>query len=70
MFLKEKFFGFWMDTCKNRSWKNLDEFKRIAITLASIDDERIRDESQATILLNSLLDSYREVKAAIKFGEK
>ncbi|PON95322.1 hypothetical protein TorRG33x02_088440, partial [Trema orientale] len=67
--LKEKFFGFRMDTNKNLE-QNLDDFKKIAITLASIDEEKIGDESQAIILLNSLPDSYREVKAAIKFGRK
>ena len=35
-----------------------------------MDDEKIGDESQAIILLNSLPDSYKEVKAAIKFGRK
>ena len=65
--LKEKFFGFKMDTTKNLE-PNLDDFKKIAITLTSIDDEKIGDESQAIILLNSLPESYRELKAAIKFG--
>ena len=41
---------------------NLDEFKKIAISLASIDEERIGDESQAIILLNSLPDSYKELR--------
>ena len=50
--------------------QNLDEFKKIAISLASVDDEKIGDESQAIILLNSFLDSYKEVKASIKFGKK
>ena len=58
-----------MDPTKNLE-QNLDEFKKIAISLASIDDEKIGDESQAIILLNSLPDSYKEVKAAIKFGKK
>ena len=67
--LKERFFGFHMDPGKNLE-QNLDQFKKIAISLASIDDEKLRDESQAIILLNSLPDSYKEVKAAIKFGRK
>ena len=67
--LKEKFFWFHMDPGKNLE-QNLDEFKKITISLASVDDENIGDASQAIILLNSLLDSYREVKAAIKFGRQ
>ena len=64
--LKERFFGFHMDPGKSLE-QNLDEFKKIAISLAPVDDEKIGDESQAIILLNSLLESYREVKAVIKF---
>ena len=67
--LKEKFFGFHMDIAKNLE-KNLDDFKKIAIALASIDEDKIEDESQTIILLNSLPDSYKEVKATIKFGRK
>ena len=67
--LKERFFGFHMDLGKNLE-QNLDDFKKIAIALASIDEEKIGNESQAIILLNSLLDSYKEVKAAIKFCRK
>ena len=48
----------------------MDDFKRVSISLASIDDEKIGDESQAIILLNSLPESYKEVKAAIKLGRK
>lgn len=57
MLLKERPFGFKMDAAKTLE-QNLDNFKKIAITLASVDDKRIGDESQAIILLNSLPDSY------------
>ena len=67
--LKERFFGFHMDPGKNLE-QNLDDFKKIAIALASVDEDKIGDESQSIILLNSLPDSYKEVKAAIKFGRK
>ena len=67
--LKEKYFGFHMDSSKNLE-QNLDDFKKIEISLASIDDEKIGDESQAIILLNSLPDSYKEVKTTIKIGRK
>ncbi|PON77119.1 LOW QUALITY PROTEIN: hypothetical protein TorRG33x02_240910 [Trema orientale] len=67
--LKEKFFRFKMDPTKNLE-QNPDDFRKIAITLGSIDKEKIGEESQAIILLNSLPNSYREVKAAIKFGKQ
>ena len=67
--LKERFFGFHMDLAKSLE-QNLDEFKKIAISLAFVDDEKIGDESQAITLLNSLPDSFKEVKVAIKFGRK
>lgn len=58
-----------MEASKNLK-QNLDEFKKIAITLASIDNTKISDKSQAIILLNSLLDSYNVVKVATKFCRK
>lgn len=50
--------------------QNLEDFKKIAITLALVDDEKIGDESQVIILLSSLPNSYRKVKSAIKFGRR
>ena len=47
--LKERFFAFRMDSSKGLQ-QNLDEFKKITISLASMDDENIVDESQAIIL--------------------
>ena len=35
----------------------------------SSENESLSDENQAIILLNSLLDSYKEVKTEIKYGE-
>ena len=67
--LKERFFGFKMDPSKNLE-QNLDDFKRISISLASVNQGKIGDESQAIILLNSLPESFKEVKVAIKFGRK
>ena len=66
--LKEKFFGFHMDPSRNLE-QNLDDFKKIAISLASIDDEKIGDESQAIILLNSLPDSYKELRLPSSLAE-
>lgn len=48
--------------------QNMDDFKKIAITLTSLIDEKIGGES-LIILLNYLLDSYKELKATIKFGK-
>ncbi|KAE8649708.1 hypothetical protein Csa_011950 [Cucumis sativus] len=47
--------------------ENLNEFKKIIVDLNNI-NEKMSDENQAVILLNSLLETYREVKAAIKYG--
>ena len=69
IFLKEKVFGLRMHRNKNLQ-QNLDEFKKVSITLASMDDEKIEDKSQAIILLSLLHESYRKVKVAIKFQRK
>ena len=68
-FLKEKVFGLRMHRNKNLQ-QNLDEFKKVSITLASMDDEKIGDKSQEIILLSSLHESYRKVKVAIEFWRK
>ena len=52
IYLQEQLFGFKMDTSKNLE-ENLDDFKKITVGLANI-DERISDENQAFIILNSL----------------
>ena len=57
--LKERFFGFHMDPGKNLE-QNLDEFKKIVVSLAAVDDKKFGDESQAIILINSLPNTYRE----------
>ena len=55
-----------MDPSKSLE-ENLDDFNVITITLANI-DEKISNENQAIIILNSLPESYRDVKTAIKYG--
>ena len=57
-----------MDPSKNLE-ENLDDFKKITVSLANI-DERISDENQAIIILNSLTDSYKDLKVAIKYGKE
>ncbi|KAA0067607.1 retrotransposon protein, putative, Ty1-copia subclass [Cucumis melo var. makuwa] len=63
---KEKFFRYKMDQSKSLE-ENLDEFQKIIVDLSNI-GEKMSDENQAVILLNSLPETYREVKAAIKYG--
>ena len=46
--LKEKFFGFHMDSTKNLE-QNLDEFKKIAIALASINEDKIEESRDYTV---------------------
>ena len=49
--------------------QNLDEFKKMTIELANAgENEKLSDENEAIILLNSLPDSFKDVKAAIKYG--
>ena len=57
-----------MDSAKSLE-ENLDDFNVITIGLANI-DEKISDENQAIILLNSLPDSHKDLKTAIKYGRK
>ncbi|KAL0537750.1 hypothetical protein IC582_026735 [Cucumis melo] len=66
IYIKEKFFGYKMDQSKSLE-ENLDEFQKIVVDLNNI-GEKMSDENQAVILLNSLPETYREVKAAIKYG--
>ncbi|TXG67015.1 hypothetical protein EZV62_008290 [Acer yangbiense] len=57
-----------MDASKGLG-KNFDEFKKITIELANAgDNEKLSDENEAIILLHSLPDSFKDVKAAIKYG--
>ena len=47
--------------------ENLNEFQKIIVDLNNI-SEKMSDENQALILLNSLPQTYREVKATIKYS--
>ena len=66
LYLKEKFFGYKMDQSKGLE-ENLKEFQKIIVDLNNI-SEKMSDENQAVIILNSLPETYREVKATIKYG--
>ncbi|TXG66911.1 hypothetical protein EZV62_008186 [Acer yangbiense] len=68
IYLKEQLFGFKMDQSKSLE-DNLDDFTKLNIELANADStEALSDENQAIIVLNSLLDSYNDLKATIKYG--
>ncbi|TYK05711.1 Retrovirus-related Pol polyprotein from transposon TNT 1-94 [Cucumis melo var. makuwa] len=67
LYLKKKFFGYKMEKSKGLE-ENLDEFQKIIVGLNNI-GEKMSDENQVVILLNSLPETYREVKAAIKYGQ-
>ena len=66
IFLLEKFFGFKMDTTKDID-ANLDDFNKLCLDLSNC-DQKFSDEHYAVILLNSLPESFREIKNAIKYG--
>lgn len=55
-----------MDSAKSLE-ENLDDFSTICTELQNTGEE-VKDQDQVVILLNSLPDSYKEVKAAIKYG--
>ncbi|TXG53835.1 hypothetical protein EZV62_019091 [Acer yangbiense] len=68
IYLNERLFSFKMDPSKGLG-QNLDEFKKMTIELANVGEkEKLSDENEAIILLNSLLESFKDVKAAIKYG--
>ncbi|KAL5552341.1 hypothetical protein UlMin_002517 [Ulmus minor] len=61
-------FGFKMDQSKSLE-DNLDDFTNLNIELANADsNEALSDENQAIIVLNFLPNSYKDLKAAIKYG--
>ncbi|TXG53987.1 hypothetical protein EZV62_019243 [Acer yangbiense] len=67
IYLKERLFSFKMDPSKGLG-QNLDEFKKMTIELANAsENEKLSDENEAIILLNSLPESFKDVKAAIKY---
>ncbi|KAJ0102292.1 hypothetical protein Patl1_06084 [Pistacia atlantica] len=48
---------------------NLDDFQKLVIDLTDRGEE-LGDNTQAILLLNSLPDSYKDVKNAIKYGRE
>lgn len=45
---------------------NLDKLNKITVSLTNI-DEKISDENQTIIILNSSPDSFKDVKDVIKY---
>ena len=68
IYLKKRLFRFRIDSSKTLE-ENLDDFNVITIGLANIDD-KISDENQAIILLNSLPESHKDLKTTIKYGHE
>ena len=64
MFVREKFFTFKMVASKTLSG-NLDE--KIVSKFKNLGD-KLGDDNEAYVLLNSLLDTYKDVKNALKYG--
>lgn len=46
---------------------NLDDFKKLSSEFKNL-GEKIGDENEAFILLNSLPEAYKDVKTALKYG--
>ncbi|XP_038889933.1 uncharacterized protein LOC120079695 [Benincasa hispida] len=67
-FSRKRFFTYKMDYAKSLT-ENLNEFKRLSLEFRSIGDN-IGEENEVFILLNSLPDSFKDVKATMKYGRK
>ncbi|XP_038887098.1 uncharacterized protein LOC120077280 [Benincasa hispida] len=67
-FLRERFFTYKMDPTKSLT-DNLNEFKRLSSEFRSIGDN-IGEENEAFILFNSLPETFKDVKTALKYSRK
>ncbi|XP_038880370.1 uncharacterized protein LOC120072018 [Benincasa hispida] len=67
-FFRERFFTYKIDAAKSLT-DNLNEFKRLSSEFRSIRDN-IREENEAFILLNSLPESFKDVKTILKYGRE
>ncbi|KAA0051442.1 Retrovirus-related Pol polyprotein from transposon TNT 1-94 [Cucumis melo var. makuwa] len=68
MFIKEKLFSFKKNQNKNLD-ENLDEFKKLTNALNQT-GEKLGAENEAAILINSIHDTYKEVKTGLKYGRE
>lgn len=67
-YLREIFFTYKMENSISLS-EILNEFKTLSSNFKN-PGEKIRDENEAFILLNSLLEAYKEDKVALKYGRE
>ena len=67
-YVRERFFTFKMDGNKSLT-QNLGEFKKLSSDFKESRD-KIDDENESFILLNSLLEAYKEVKMTLKYGRQ
>ncbi|KAK4391500.1 Retrovirus-related Pol polyprotein from transposon TNT 1-94 [Sesamum angolense] len=66
LFLPEKFFRYKLDLSKNID-ENIDDFTKLIQDIKLTGDKNIDDYSPI-VLLNAILETYEDVKAAIKYG--
>ena len=67
-YVRETFFTFKMDGNKYLT-KDLGEFKKLSSNFKELGD-KIGDENESFILLNSLLEAYKEIKMTLKYGRQ
>ncbi|KAL2243564.1 UNVERIFIED_CONTAM: hypothetical protein Sindi_0474400 [Sesamum indicum] len=67
LFLLEKVFRYKLDLSKNID-ENLDDFTKLIQDIKLTGDKNI-DEYSPIFLLNAILETYSDVKAAIKYGK-
>ena len=68
MFIREKLFSFKMNQNKNLD-ENLDEFKKLTNAFNQT-EEKLGAENEAATLINSIHDTYKEVKTTLKYGRE
>jgi len=66
LFVLERFFSSKLDTSKDIEG-NLDTFNKLVRDITNAGD-KISNEYNTVVLLNAVPDTYRDVKAAIKYG--
>ena len=68
LFLKQKLFGYKMTAGKTME-ENLDDFLKIILDLENI-EVKVEDEDQALLLLQSLPESYSNLKDTMLYGRE
>ena len=67
-YVRERYFTFKVDDNKSLI-ENLGEFKKLSSDFKELGD-KIDDENESFILLNSLPEAYKEVKMTLKYGRQ